>query len=202
MSAFWKRWAARIDARSVRERVFLFVSVALALVALTDALVLSPRAAAQKAMTAKLRTQAEELANLRQQIATMAPTPQGPAAGLQGELKTVQAERANVDEEIQRRIAGGSTAARLTGLFERVLQRHERVVLVRFASSAATPAAPGSPPMHGVELTLQGNYTDLTAYVADLEQSLTGLRWDELVIVNHKGATELRAKVAFPGETP
>lgn len=200
MSAAWKRWAARIDGLSARERVFLFVSVALALVALTDALVLSPRAAQQKALTARVRAQAEELAALQLQFSASNAAAHNPAAALLRDLRAVQAERASVDEEISRRMAGGSAADRLAALFERVLRRHERLVLVRFASGDRATARAGALPMHSVEIGLRGSYLDLSAYVADLERSVPGLRWDELEIVRRDGTAEMRARVAFPGE--
>ena len=65
MKDFWKRQARRIDALSLRERAIMFASLAVALVAATDALVLSPRSAEQKAVATRLRAQATELMALR-----------------------------------------------------------------------------------------------------------------------------------------
>lgn len=196
----WKRWSARIDALSARERVFLFMSVALALVALTDAVVLSPRAAEQKALTARVRAQAAELAALRLQFSVSNAAAQSPGATMLRELQAMQAERTRVDEEIRHRMAGGSAADRLAALFERVLRRHDRLMLVRFESGGSAPGTPAGLPMHSVEIGLRGSYPDLSAYVADLERSLPGLRWDELVIARRESGAELRARVAFPGE--
>jgi MSHA biogenesis protein MshJ len=202
MKAAWKHWSARIDALSLRERVFLFASVAVALVALTDTLVLTPRATEQKALTARVRAQAEDLAALRLQFSASNTGAQSPGATLLRELHAVEAERAQVDDEIRRSMAGGSASDRLAALFERVLRRHERLTLVRFASGDSEPGTPGAPPMHTVEIGLSGGYLDLCAYVADLEHSLPGMRWDELTVVRQAGAAELRARLAFPGETP
>lgn len=201
MNATWIRWATRIDAMSARERVILFVSIALALVALTDALVLSPRAAEQKLLTAKLRSQAAELDALRQRMGATDTSSQTPTAKLLRELQATQAERAAVDAEIQRNSATGHGVG-LTTLFERVLRRHERLVLVKFATGTATPARPGEPPAQSVEIGLHGRYLDLAAYVDDLERSLPGLRWDELAVLRREGSAELRARLVLPGETP
>ena len=54
--------------------------------------------------------------------------------------------------------------------------------------------------VQGVELGLRGSYPDLAQYVADLEHNLPGLRWEELSIVRHDGAAELRTRVALLGE--
>ena len=63
MKDAWKRWSRRIDALTVRERVILFLSIAIAAVAATDAAVLSPRASDQKQLTLKLRAQTTEIAS-------------------------------------------------------------------------------------------------------------------------------------------
>lgn len=202
MKAACIRWAARIDAMSARERVILFVSIALALVALTDALVLSPRAAEQKLLTARVRAQAAELDALRQQIGASDATAQTPAAKLLSELRATQAERAAVDAEILRYGTEAGHAVRLGTLFERVLRRHERLMLVNFATGTTAPARAGGPPTQSVEIGLRGRYLDLAAYVDDLEHSLPGLRWDELAMLRREGGVELHARIALPGDTP
>lgn len=200
MNEVWSRWSRRIDALSARERVILFVSIALALVAATDALVLSPRAAAQKALAAGLRAQTAEIEALRQQIGSDEAGSQSPAARLLRELRSVQAERAEVDAEVQRRSAEGANTASLGALMERVLQRHERLTLLKLATGITAPVAAAGPPMRSVEIGVRGNYLELTQYVAELERALPGLRWDELAMVRRDGASELRARVALPGD--
>jgi MSHA biogenesis protein MshJ len=200
MNQVWSRWSRRIDALSARERVILFVSIALGLVAATDALVLSPRAAAQKALAAGLRAQTAEIEALRQQIGSDEAGSQSPAARLLRELRGVQAERAEVDAEIQRRSAEGASTASLGALMERVLQRHERLTLLKLATGITAPVAASGLPMRSVEIGVRGNYLELTQYVAELERALPGLRWDELAMVRRDGASELRARVALPGD--
>jgi len=200
MNEVWSRWSRRIDALSARERVILFVSIAMALVAATDALVLSPRAAAQKALAAGLRAQTAEIEALRQQIGSDEAGSQSPAARLLRELRSVQAERAELDAEIQRRSAEGANTASLGTLMERVLQRHERLTLLKLATGITAPVAAAGPPMRSVEIGVRGNYLELTQYVAELERALPGLRWDELAMVRRDGASELRARVALPGD--
>jgi MSHA biogenesis protein MshJ len=200
MKDVWKRWSRRVDALSVRERVILFVSVAFALVAATDATVLSPRAAEQKALTLRLRAQTADIDTLRQQIGATDSAAQSTAGRLLQALRSAETQRAEIDAEIERRIADGASGTRLGPLLERVLRRHERLTLLKLATGAPVVPRPGALQMQGVELGVRGSYLDLTQYLADLERTLPGLRWEELTIVRHDGAAELRARVALLGE--
>lgn len=203
MKEFWTRQARRIDALSLRERAIMFVSLAVALVALTDALVLSPRTAEQKAVATRLRAQAAELGAMRAQVASPGAAPDTPAGRLVQALAAVQREQAAVDAEVARRLADGSAGARLQELLERVLRRHERLTLMRLATGPAAAASAASAlPLQGVELAVRGAYPDLAQYVADIERTLPGLRWDELVVARGDAGTELRARVALLGDTP
>ena len=108
MKDAWKRWSRRIDALTVRERVILFLSIAIAAVAATDAAVLSPRASDQKQLTLKLRAQTTEIEALRQQISRADAAVQSPAGRALQALREAEAERADLDAEINRRLADGS----------------------------------------------------------------------------------------------
>jgi MSHA biogenesis protein MshJ len=200
----WETLARRVDALSLRERVIGFVSALLVVVALLDALALSPRAGEQKALTQKLKSQNETLAGLRARSATAPAADAGPAAALQRELQALRAEREAVDAEIARRTPAAAAAPKLAALLESVLRRHERLSLRRLATGTPVATRPGLPPAQGVELAVVGSYPDLTQYVADLERSLPGLRWDELVVTRRDGAgapaAELRARIALPGD--
>ena len=200
MKDAWKRWSRRIDALTVRERVILFLSIAMAAVAATDAAVLSPRASDQKQLTLKLRAQTTEIEALRQQISRADAAVQSPAGRALQALREAEAERADLDAEINRRLADGSSGTRLGPLLERVLRRHERLTLLKLQTGTPVVTQPGALPLQGVELGLRGSYPDLAQYVADLEHNLPGLRWEELSIVRHDGAAELRTRVALLGE--
>jgi MSHA biogenesis protein MshJ len=200
MKDVWKRWSRRIDALSVRERVILFASIAFALVAATDALVLSPRAAEQRTLTLRLRAQFTEIDGLRQQLGAADASTLSPAGRALQELRALQGERDEVEAEIARRVADGSDGTRLGPLLERVLRRHERLTLLKLATGATVVARPGAPPLQGVELGVRGSYLDLAQYLSDLERSLPGLRWEALSITRHDGAAELQARVALLGE--
>lgn len=202
MKALWQRQARRIDTLTLRERAIMFVSLAVALVAATDALVLAPRSAEQQAVATRLRAQAAELDALRAQRGSGAPA-DTPAGRLAQTLGQVRAEQAAVDADIARRLADGGAGTRLQALLERVLRRHDRLTLQRLATgpAAAAPVA-GALSLQGVEIGVRGSYPDLAQYVDDIERTLPGLRWDELAITRTEAGAELHARVTLLEDTP
>jgi len=183
----WERQARRIDALGLRERCFLFLSVALVCAALADSLVLSPAIAEQRQLSLRHKQQDSELAALRAQLAAaLQPAdPSTPQARLRGEIRHAQAQQDALDGEIRRLGQAADGQAALPQLLERVLARHERLTLLKLATVAEAPAQAASGPpaalrWQGVDLGVGGSYADLVAYLAALEQALPGLRWDTL----------------------
>jgi MSHA biogenesis protein MshJ len=210
MKAFWIQQARRINALTLRERVIMFASLAVALGALADALVLSPQINAQKAMATQLRGQNAELDGLRAQLASLRGpgAADTPLARLQRSLADARTERAEVDAEITRRSSAEGGAALLPELLERVLRRHERLTLLRLATAAAEPPRNGqaaSLPLQGVDLHVSGSYGDLASYLAEIETAMPGLRWSELQLSSQTQPPVLKVRVylqAQPGDRP
>jgi MSHA biogenesis protein MshJ len=197
-----KQQARRINALSLRERAMMFASLAAALVAAADALVLSPRLAEQKALGAQLRQHTQELEALRAQFSGVGAT-ETPQQALLRQLQQTRAEQQAADQAITQRLAELGAGARLPELLERVLRRHDRLTLVRLATVPPAPGAKAAAvPTQAVEIALRGAYADLTQYVADAERELPGLRWGELSVASVQAGTELTARVLLPGVAP
>lgn len=194
MKAFWAQQAKRINALTLRERVIMFVSLAVALAALADALVLSPQGAEQKALVTKMRQQAAELEGLRSKL--VAGTAAAGADTPLGRLQRLRAERQAVDAQIRQH--AGADSARLPDLLAQVLKRHDKLSVLRLATAAPKPAADGEAaalPQLGVDLSLAGSYLDLVAYLAEIETTLPGVRWSDLQISNSDQTPVLKVRV-------
>ena len=214
MKALLERWqllSRRVDAMTLRERVILFFSIAIGLIALADGFVVTPRMAEQKALTAQMRQQSAELVLMRKALeGGQANTP---ANKLAGELAQVAADQRATEEEITRRLAASASGTRLPELLERVLRRHDRLTLLTLVTAAPVARAPTKLPRQTVELSLRGGYADLLEYVAATEAALPGLRWGTLAITSTgtagtsgtagasgtSGASELSAQVFLVG---
>jgi len=210
MKAFFQHQAKRIDSLSLRERAFMFVSLAVALVAVADALVISPRLAEQKDLLAQRQAQTKQINTLRTNLAGAGAEADTPAAKLARQLNEARARQQALDAEIARGLAQGAQGARLPDLLERVLRRYERLTLLRLATVAPTAQAPDTAlakagsalPLQGVEIVVRGSYPDLAQYVADTESALPALRWGALSITGGSELPVLSARVYLLGTMP
>lgn len=183
MKAAWKALSRRINALSLRERVIMAGSLAAALLAVVDALVLTPQFEAQRRLLDRLRVQAAELQTLRARLT--GPVADTPEARLASQLVGRRAELASLQLAIEQRLASGPPA-HLDDLLRSALRRHERLTLLKLETLApggsATGASTAPGVRRGVQLQLSGRYADLSAYASAIERQLPGLRWQELQI--------------------
>ena len=210
MKALWKLQAQRIDALSLRERVIMFVSIAVALGALADWLVISPALAERRELATHIRKQTSELTSLRGLFSAgnSQPLPDTPLNRLLTAIDQLRSERTLLDARLRGLLAGRAEMAHLTDVLDRVLRRHERLTLTRLSTVPDPP--PGAPATgssaairwQGVDLTLAGRYFDLMQYLADLERTLPGLRWGELRIATKTTPPELTVRLLMAGEAP
>lgn len=187
--------ARRIDALTVRERAIMAVSLAAALAALADVLVLSPQFAAQRAGVERMKQAAAELQALRARVA--APEAQTPSGMLAHQIDEQRRHLAMVDAAITERLGTGQ-AASLPALLQRVLRRHERLTLVQLQTRP--PVAADAAARRSVELRVSGRYADLVAYLTAIEAELPGLRWASLQIDAAGSPPLLTARWWLPGE--
>ena len=214
MKAFMQAQAKRIDGLSLRERAIMFISLAAALVAVADALVISPRLAEHKALLAQRQAQTAQINTLRGELAGGGANADTPAAKLARQLAEARARQQALDAEIARGLAQGAQGARLPDLLERVLRRYERLTLLRLATVApagntvtsmlesALAKVGGAGPLQGVEIVVRGSYPDLAQYVADTESALPALRWGALTITGGNELPVLTARVYLLGAAP
>lgn len=206
MKQIWASQARRIDALSLRERVIMFASIALALAGLADMLVLSPALAERRQLTAQMRQQTQQLEALRSQLAANGPgrNDDSPEGRQRAAMAHARDEQAALDAQIRRELAGREDMARLPAVLDRLLQRHERLTLVSLASAApqrATAAATQAAlRWQAVDLSVSGQYADLLQYVAELEQTLPGLRWGPLQISTPSTPPVLTVRLMLVGE--
>lgn len=203
--ALWQQQSRRIDARSLRERAMLFGTLAVAMVAAADTLLIAPRMAEQKAIATQMRQQTRELDTLRlkqaQASSVAADSPQGK---LLAALKDTQVQRRQVDADITAATAGGPGVARLPDVLERLLRRHDRLTLISLDTAAAPPPRDGAPvsAWQGVDLQLAGNYPELVPYLEAIETALPGVRWGALQIDGTTRPPLLKLRLFMHGDRP
>ena len=216
MKRWWKSgWAvqsARIDALSLRERVFLFLSLMACAMAVADVLWLSPAQGAHQQLTQRLEKQSAELQRARDALKTVAK-PVDATKVARDEVATVKTRLEMVNQNIKDVLPAAAQATPLAQALVHLLRRHEGLTLVRtsvVAPAAAAPTVAAVPvaavPLgltrQGVELTVSGSYSELTRYVQTLEMALPHVRWGIMKVKSEKLPPELTLQLFLIGVQP
>lgn len=216
MKQWWLKQAARIDALSLRERVFLFLSCLACCVALAYVLWLEPAQLAHAQMTQRFAAQGTELVRLREQLKNT-PQPVDANKASRDELGVVLSQLDSVNQQIAGLLPaqGGGTA--LEQVLVQFLRRQEGLTLLgtstlaqeapAAAASANAPTVGPAPAFsglsrRGLELRVSGAYPELTRYVKTLENALPTLRWGLLHLRSEKQPPELTLQVYVIGVQP
>lgn len=205
----WQPLAQRIDALSLRERVFLFLSVSVVIAAVFDSLVLSPLLKNQQQWRQLQQKQAADLGVMRQQLKqavhyTQTDSPQGQ---LRHALQQAEAEQKAMDRALQQSVGLVDKQSPLPEVLGKLLRQHPRLTLLKLNTMEAqalsdnrakllpSPALSSHLQWQGVELQVTGSYLDLMAYTAELERSLPTLRWGELRLDTETGRVTLHLQL-------
>jgi len=213
MKQQWLALMARLDALSVRERVFLFLSVLVCLGAVLDTLWLSPAQTRYKQFNARVQKQADELQRLRDTLRLSALTAQASSAP-RDELAQLAARTEQVNQAVRELLPVPGASVPLAQALEHLLRRHEGLTLVRTSalapelpragvagSTAAAPAAlPPGLTRQGVSLTVAGSYGALLQYMQTLESALPWVRWGDLQLSSSQAGNELTLRLYLLGE--
>jgi MSHA biogenesis protein MshJ len=220
MSPALTRLADRIDALSLRERVFLFLSLAVLLMALADQAVISSSLRQQAAWNSQVTTEAAALGLLRQELQQL-QSGAGPdlkpgdshstTGKLMQELGDTSQARDQLRSQLEAAHGPAVRPAELSDLMTRVLQRHQGVSLVQMATQAPQALAAGpaqaaqsatEPGWRSVWLSVSGPYAELQGFIAALETALPGLRWGSLQLRTDGPQPLLSVQVWLMGTTP
>lgn len=181
----WARLAGRIDALSLRERVFLFLCMAMVLVLALDTLLLEPLMRERREQQGQIARQEQDLQRQRDQIQQLNALSLGDSepARKRRELTQLQEALQSQSQRLEQMRQGGGALPQLQQLLGNLLQKQERLQLTRLDSAARAAEGAGrliAPPglqWQAVDLELRGDYPELMRYLARLEQALPELRW-------------------------
>lgn len=207
MKARWIQWAAKIDALSLRERAFLFVSLLACLMALADVAWLTPAQNRYKAVQQQYVTQNAELARLRAELQAVGK-PVDLNQAVRDDIAQTEQEIADVAQSIQSQLALSGAGRALEPVLVQFLRRHPNLTLLgthtlKETDKGATSlvAVPGLT-RQGLELRVAGPYLDLVRYVQNLEAALPHLRWGSVQIKATQQPAEMSLQVYVLGVAP
>jgi MSHA biogenesis protein MshJ len=209
MKQLWLTQMARLDGLSLRERIFLFLSVLVVCGALVDTLWLSPAQTAYKQLLVRIDKQGGELMRLREVLKLSASSP-GAGQNTRDELGQIVKQTADINQAVRQLLPGAEKLAPLAQALVHLLRRHDGLTLVRTTALAPEIAGPGNGnaagslpaglTRQGVAFTVAGSYADLTRYVMSLETAMPQVRWGTLNLRVDKGQPELTLQLFLLGE--
>lgn len=196
----WRRWAARIDAMSLRERTLIFLAAALVLVMLVHTLLLSPLLARQKKLSQQVVETQAKVNTMQLQIQALVQARNAdPDAPLRMRLQQLREQSASTSQALQAIQSGLVSPGQMPALLEDILRRNRPLRLVALktlpvqrltgteeAAAGTTDKKPDTnkPPVpspsvyrHGVEITVEGGYPELVRYLAQIESLPWRMFW-------------------------
>ncbi len=217
MKLWWTTWwglqSGRINALSLRERVFLFLAVIASCMALADVLWLSPAQVAHKQLTQRFEKQSADLQRAREELKTVAqPADAGRAA--RDEIAAINTQLESVNLSIKEVLPDTARATPLAQALGQLLRRHAGLTLVRTSAMApevvtiepgqvaGAAALPVGLTRQGIELTVAGAYPDLTQYVKTLESAMPQVRWGVMTLKSDTLPPELTLQLFLLGVQP
>jgi MSHA biogenesis protein MshJ len=220
MKQQWQKLAARIDALSMRERVFAFLSVIICCLALADTLWISPVQVAYKQATLRLSAQTAEVKRLRDELGALAQ-PVDASKVVRDDIAAAQMRLDQVNQAIRTVAPLAEGGPAIEQALVQFLRRQEGLTLISTgtikqetprvnpqtkanANANAGSAADSQPVVtrRGLELKVSGSYAELARYVKTLEDALPTLRWGNLQIAAGKEIPELTLQVFVVGVSP
>lgn len=199
MKEQWRRLAARFDALQMRQRVFVLVGVVLGTALLFDALAVQPVEARKKRLERQI---AEARHNVK--LAEVVLSAQEPVVDADGVKRAyreaLRKQLAEIDQSMQGLQRGLVPPERMGKLLEEMLARTRGLQLVNLRTLPVRRLEPGEPAagkpaakpgakdsertvfQHGYEITLQGSYAEVHAYLSQLEKLPWRMFWGRISV--------------------
>lgn len=191
MKALWIRYVAKLDAMTARERGMVFIAGVAVILFLLWAIGIQPAADRAKQLQTRIETLTATNTVLEQQKRELDARLQlDPDDELRVRIAEAQVQIESIDSRLVAMQTGLIAPSKMTGVVKDMLARAPRLQLVALQTLPATPlverAASTDPDQpveaglykHGIEITVQGRYPELLAYVSALEAMSTQVLWN------------------------
>ncbi len=198
MKQLWRRYVERIDPLSLRERIFIFSAVVIAVVAFLHAFFIDAELQKERRLRSAIAQRQAEIRTLDAQLAKVAVSrATDPDRARRERLADVRAQLTEAEQQIRAEERKFTAPEQMKRVIEEMLARNRNVQLVAMRTLATTSIAEAKTPTgqkpaakptpgerliyrHGVEVTVAGGYLDLMRYLGQLEALPTQLYWNSL----------------------
>ena len=206
MKQSWQKLVLRIDALTLRERAIIFAVAVLILVTLINAVLLDPQYAKQSKLSQQIRQQQAQIADIQNQIQQRVKLQESdPNQEERAQLETLTQRAQGMRDSLGSLQQELVSPEKIADLLENMLRKNDKLLLVSLKSLPVTrlnesveeiqarqqkngqQPAPASGAAaddvdavykHTVELTVQGSYLDMLAYVKALEKMPWRVFWE------------------------
>jgi len=191
LPATLQRYADRINAMSLRERVLIFLAVAVVLIAIADSAFFDPILRRKKACSQKIQQQQDEIRAMQAQLQAFAQARLSDGANAKRQrFEKRKVELAALNREIAASQRELVTPEQMAKMLSEIVKRNPNVELVsmrKLAAAGLSPAAtPDSAPegsalyRHGIEIAVSGTYLNMLSYVSQLERLSAKIVWGSM----------------------
>ena len=186
-----QRYADRLDAMSLRERVLIFLAVAVVIVAIADSALFDPILRRQKVSSQRIHQQEDEVRTMQAQVQVYAQGRTGDNANAKVQrLEKLKIELAALDRELGARRSELVPPERMAKMLYEIVKRNPDIELVSLRSLPATGLTQSLAAMlgsgglalyrHGIEITVSGTYLKMLTYVGQLERLPAKIMWGNM----------------------
>ena len=186
-----QRYADRLDAMSLRERVLIFLAAAVVIVAIADSALFDPISRRQKVNSQRIHQQEDEIHTMQGQVQAYAQARTGDDANAKRQrVEKRRLELAALDRELAAKRSELVPPERMAKMLYEIVKRNPDIELVSLRSLPATGLAQsltailGSGGLalyrHGIEITVSGSYLNMLRYVGQLERLPAKIMWGNM----------------------
>jgi len=206
MKQLWKKYAAKFDAMSQRERLLIAMAILAVLLLGGETAFVEPLWVKQKSARHQIEQQTAELRTVQEQLAVLEPRLKNPDAANHAALERVRADMAVIDGRLKGMEQTLVAPSQMAVLLEDMLKHNQSLRLVSLrtlpaslliehkdtkaekpkeaGTTASAPVAPLAPEAgifkHGVEISVQGSYGELLGYLAQVEKLPQRMFWSHV----------------------
>ncbi len=197
MKQLLQKYADGIDAMALRERAMFFGAVALVLMTLLQAFLLSPVLSRRNQLSTQIAQQEDETKAIQAQIQTLVrPSVPDQDALNRDRLKSLREQMAQLDRQFEQQQKQFVAPEKMTAMLENMIGKNRKLQLISLRKLPGTGLSPGAGAptgaaggpaqaggarevfRHTVELSVRGSYFDLLDYLAALERMPQRVFWD------------------------
>lgn len=195
MNEYVTRLVERVDELTVTQRALIFAAAALLMIVAAYAAFLKPLRVKDRQLTDEVAQQRQEMATLQTQLQRFnALGTVDPDAANRARLASVREELRQLNARIVERQRSFTPPEQMRQVLEDLLARNRGLALVDLRTLPVVPIAPqrsgsssGGMYRHSIELTVRGSYGELYEYLRALEKLPNQLYWGraELAVQEH-----------------